>query len=192
MSDQGQTPKILFRIGWSTKWKCNGRCMSLNRPLLQLADSVNLNEPHKETQEQITFEDAEMNVNQSRESLSYRQVTTNGMDISHFFERPIKVYDGEWDDNASFFLEMSPWYLYFSKDLPRQKLRGFSRMACEAMEIDIRINGSPFRYGALLASYRPLFSSAKRFVFTQDGIDTYFPIPYADFSGGHIYEYGLS
>ncbi len=192
MSDQGQTPKILFRIGWSTTWKCNNWCMSLNQLLCQLAEtSTNLNEPNKQVQEQLTFEDSEMNVSSSYEPLSYRQITSNGMDISHFFERPIKVYDGEWD-NSSYFLEISPWYLYFSKDLPRQKLRGFGRMACEAMEIDIRINGSPFRYGALLASYRPLFSSTKRFVYTQDGIDTYFPIPYADFSGGHIYEDGVS
>ena len=94
MSDQGQTPKILFRIGWSTTWKCNDWCMSLIQSLKQLAEtSTNLNESNKQIQEQLTFEDSEMNVSLSREPLSYRQITSNGMDISHFFERPIKVYD---------------------------------------------------------------------------------------------------
>ena len=192
MSDQGQTPEVLFRTGWSTKWKCNERSMSLSRSLLQLAEQTNITEAHIEHQQQLTFADGEEDISSLSTSLDYRTITDDGLDISHFFERPIKIEDLEWDDNAGFYRELSIWYSYFSLSTVRQKLRGYSRMACEGLEVDIRINGSPFRYGCILASYRPLFSRIKRIAQTEsDSITRYYPVPYCDFSGGHILEDGI-
>ncbi len=125
--------------------------------------------------------------------LDYRTVTDNGMDISHFFERPIKLFDKEWDDDATLFDSYSIWYQYFCRSTVRQKLRGFSRMVCEGLEIDFRVNGSPFRYGSVLVSYRPLFCRFKRIEQTEvDGIKRFYPVPYCDFSGGHILADGVS
>lgn len=134
-----------------------------------------------------------MDISTAASALDYRTITDNGMDISHFFERPIKLLDVEWDDNTSFFQTYSIWYQYFGRSTVRQKLRGFSRMACEGLEIDFRVNGSPFRYSSILASYRPLFSAHKRIQQTEDdSITRYYPIPFCDFSGGHILEDGLA
>ena len=114
------------------------------------------------------------------------------MDISHFFQRPINLGTFEWDDNTAFFTYFLPWFEYFCRDEVRQKLRGFSRIACEGMELEFRMNGSPFRYGSVLVSYRPLFCHFKRLeVVEADGSPRYYPVPTAEFSGGHIYEDGL-
>lgn len=153
----------------------------------------NINEPHIEVQQQLTFADSEVDVSTVRVPMDHRTITQHGMDISHFFERPMNIYSSEWDDNTSFFQTFSPWYDYFSRPAIRQKLRGFSRMTCEGLEVDFRINGSPFRYGAILASYRPLFSTVKRYQQTEsDNITRYYPVPNAEFSGGHILEDGVS
>lgn len=141
----------------------------------------------------MTFADGEVDVSASVASLDYRTITDNGMDISHFFERPIKLFDKEWDDDTNLFETYSIWYQYFCRSTIRQKLRGFSRMACEGLEIDFRVNGSPFRYSCVLASYRPLFCRFKRIEQTEtDGIKRFYPVPYCDFSGGHILEDGVN
>lgn len=142
------------------------------------------------TEQQITFADAEADISIKQSDTSYRSITQNGMDISHFFERPINTQTYSWDDNASFFATIVPWYDYFQSSTVRQKLRGFSRMTCEGLEIEFRINASPFRYSSLMASYRPLFCYTKRLRIANELQDVYYPIPNAEFSGGHIYEDG--
>lgn len=74
------------------------------------------------------------------------------MDISHFFERPILVQTYEWDDGTDFFQTMQPWYSYFSHAAIRPKLLGFSRLTSD-LEVEFRLNGSPFRFSRILASY---------------------------------------
>lgn len=108
-------------------------------------------------------------------------VTENGMDISHFFERPILVQSWEWDDNMSFAEQISPWYSYFSHASIAPKLLGFSRLSAD-LEVEIRINGSPFRFSQILASYRPLFS-----LYKTRGND---PCSLSDYSGGYLPEDG--
>ena len=113
------------------------------------------------------------------------------MDISHFFERPISLHVYSWDDETNFFKVVNPWFDYFQTPTIRQKLRGYSRMTCQGLEIEIRINCSPFRYSAILASYRPLFNYVKRITWDSGEEVTKYGIPNAEFSGGHIYEDGL-
>jgi len=80
------------------------------------------------------------------------------MDISHFFERPILLSTTEWKDATSYFATFNLWASYFSHPTIWPKLLGFSRMTAN-LEVEIRINGSPFRFGEIMVSYRPLFSS---------------------------------
>ena len=119
----------------------------------------NITETNVQTQQQTTFADTEMNVSVEKASEDYRTITQNGMDISHFFERPINIQSYEWDDETAFFQTISPWYDYFKNVSIRQKLRGYSRMTCDGLELDFRVNGSPFRYSSIMVSYRPLFLS---------------------------------
>lgn len=165
--------------------------MSLSHSLFQLAENYNQTETTVETQQQMTFADGEANVSRDSAQMLYRDITTNGMDISHFFERPINTQSYSWDDETSFFKVINPWYDYFHIPAIRQKLRGYSRMTCEGLEIDIRVNCSPFRYSAVLASYRPLFNYVKRIQFTSETETTTYGIPNCEFSGGHIYEDGI-
>lgn len=110
-------------------------------------------------------------------------ITEHGMDISHFFERPILVTSWEWDDGSDFFQTLSPWYSYFTADAIRPKLLGFSRLTAD-LEVEFRLNGSPFRFSQLLSSYRPLFNSQKT---TSTG-----PRSLSDYSGGYLPEDGCS
>lgn len=110
-------------------------------------------------------------------------ITENGMDISHFFERPLLVTSWEWDDGSDFFQTLSPWYSYFTSDAIRPKLLGFSRMTAD-LEVEFRLNGSPFRFSQLLVSYRPLFNYVKT---TSSG-----PRSLSDYSGGYLPEDGCS
>lgn len=108
----------------------------------------------------------------------YSAITQNGMDISHFFERPLLLKTYEWDDNTPFFQVQNFWTEYFTHRAIWPKLLGFSRMVCD-LELEFRVNGSPFRFGDILVSYRPLF---------QHKIDGYL----ANFSGGYLPEDGCT
>ena len=164
--------------------------MSLSHSLFQLAEMNNITETNVQVQQQITFADTEMNVSAESASVDYRTITQNGMDISHFFERPINIQSYEWDDETSLFQTIWPWFDYFKNDSIRQKLRGYSRFTCEGLELDFRVNGSPFRYSSVLVSYRPLFCHVKRLKKVGELSTDYFNIPNAEFSGGHIYQDG--
>lgn len=113
-----------------------------------------------------------------------RTITTNGMDVSHFFERPLLLHTYEWDDNTQFFQTLQPW-LYFSHPAIAPKLRGFARLKADLV-VEIRVNGSPFRFSQALVSYRPLFQRVK---LTND--TTPMPVPFAEFSGGYLPEDGF-
>jgi len=113
-------------------------------------------------------------------------VTENGMDISHFFERPILIQSYEWDDGNTFAEQIAPWYKYFSHPSIAPKLLGFARLTAD-LEVEIRINGSPFRFSQILASYRPLFS-----LYKSRGSSGTTPCSLADYSGGYLPEDGCS
>ncbi len=141
-------------------------------------------------EQQITFADTEADISSKQSDASMREITENGMDISHFFERPINTQTYVWDDETTFFAAVVPWFDYFQATTVRQKLRGFSRMTCKGLEVELRVNASPFRHSAILASYRPLFCCTKRLKLVDGQTEVYYPIPNAEFSGGHIYEDG--
>ncbi len=135
-----------------------------------------------EQNQQQAFIDAVPMLSSDRAQIpSHADITDNGMDISHFFERPILVKSYEWDDNTDFFQTLQPWFLYFSHSAIRPKLLGFSRLTSD-LEIEFRLNGSPFRFSRILASYRPLFSRFKVYGNTDCSL--------ADYSGGYLPEDG--
>lgn len=93
------------------------------------------------------------------------------------------MHSFEWVDNTQFFQVVQPW-LYFAHAAIAPKLRGFARLKADLV-VEIRINGSPFRFSQALVSYRPLFQRIK---LTND--TTPRPVPFAEFSGGYLPEDG--
>ncbi len=140
-----------------------------------------------EDHQQQTFIDAAPFLETDRSYVPMKAtITENGMNISHFFERPILVQSYEWDDGTTFAEQISPWYKYFSHPSIAPKLLGFSRLTAD-LEVEMRINGSPFRFSQILASYRPLFSMYKSL-----GSSGSTPCSLSDYSGGYLPEDGCS
>lgn len=78
--------------------------------------------------------------------------------LGEFFSRPILINTITWTEGSAFpFTTISPWKAYFTSSNILPKLTGFSRLKCN-LKIKILINGSPFRYGDALVSYRPLYT----------------------------------
>ena len=65
--------------------------------------------------------------------------------------------------------------------LIRPKLLGFARLTAD-LEVEFRLNGSPFRFSSILVSYRPLFSRYKLFGGSACSL--------SDYSGGYLPEDG--
>lgn len=110
------------------------------------------------------------------------------MDISHFFERPVLFNTTEWAEGTNFFNSYNPW-LYFLLPFIQQKLAGYARLTAD-LEVEVRLNGSPFRFSQLLASYRPLFYRNKAGQASASD-----PLEFnslAEFSGGYLPEDGCN
>jgi len=147
-----------------------------------LPTDIQSNDQQIEQNQQQSFIDASPFLESNRASIpKTADVTENGMDISHFFERPILIQSYEWDDNTNFFDTVSPWLQYFQHAAIRPKLLGFSRLTAD-LEVELRINGSPFRFAQLLVSYRPLFTYNKSY----NGVS----VSLSDYSGGYLSEDG--
>lgn len=79
--------------------------------------------------------------------------------LPEWFSRPVNIFSTEWNESSSIATTvLSPWHLYFSNSIIAQKLKGFSRLRAD-LHIKVIVNGSPFRFGEAMLSYRPLYSS---------------------------------
>ena len=71
--------------------------------------------------------------------------------------------------------QINPWTLYFQSTPIAAKLRGFSRLRAN-LHIRFLLNGSPFRYGDIMVSYKPLwaatttYAGANEFPFFSGGV----------------------
>jgi len=99
-------------------------------------------------------------------------------DFKDFFSRPINIATLQWYENTvrptSF---LRPWRDYFMHSAIYPKLRGFSRLRAK-LHIKVNISGTPFKYGCLMMSYRPLCNLSHTSVSTP-GLCPFF-------SGGQI------
>lgn len=84
--------------------------------------------------------------------------TTDLAPLEEWFSRPILTHPMVWNEGTEFpYATFSPWLDYFSQANIRRKLEGYSRMRCD-LKVKVLVNGSPFRYGELMLSYRPLYT----------------------------------
>lgn len=99
-------------------------------------------------------------------------------ELASYFSRPIELYKYSWNENTALTTRyLSPWKDYFTAPRIAAKLAGFTRLRAQ-LHIKVLVNGSPFRYGMAMLSYRPLCN------LKSTGTESKIRAPY--FSGGHI------
>jgi hypothetical protein len=84
---------------------------------------------------------------------------TTRAELGQFLSRPVRIVNYNWNEvdpvgpftTASF----RPWHLYFNNAVIRNKLNNFAWVRCN-LHLKVIVNASPFYYGAMMMSYRPL------------------------------------
>jgi len=100
---------------------------------------------------------------------SYYNDYTAGVELNNFFERPVLIQTYSLSESSNFNQTFNPWYNYFSDTRVGKKLDNFSLLSCN-LHVKFIINASPFYYGMLIASWRPVVNFANDNI--QSG-DTY-------------------
>lgn len=124
----------------------------------------------------------------SGESVGYKAggdptiAKTDRGSYADFFSRPVQIAQYEWSENTAFpDTFISPWHAYFANQMIWSKLQGFSRLRAN-LKLKFVVNGSPFRYGEAMVSYRPLFNYSAG----SDSSSTWTNSGQPFFSGGDI------
>ncbi len=76
-------------------------------------------------------------------------------EIEHFLKRPVKIYTYTWNLAGTTPVEIDPWNLYFNHTSIKKKVDNYYLLRCK-LHLKFVINASPFHYGSLLASYKPM------------------------------------
>lgn len=93
----------------------------------------------------------ENNFDSTRNILTYRDAT-----LGEFLRRPIKIATITWTTAAgSSFTDINPWTLFFTDPAVAQKIKNYFLVRCK-LHVRFFLDGGPFYYGRLLASYTPL------------------------------------
>ncbi|QKQ15127.1 hypothetical protein [Lindernia crustacea marnavirus] len=75
--------------------------------------------------------------------------------LQDFFSRPLKIGSYRWGVGSAFFEDLDPWSLYFNNPRVVNRISNYKLLHAK-LHVKIIINGTPFHYGRLLASYTPL------------------------------------
>jgi hypothetical protein len=78
-------------------------------------------------------------------------------DVGNYLTRPQLIFSYAWVENTAngSKTDFSPWQLFFQNINMQNKLAGFHLLRCK-LKLKFLINGSPFYYGSLMATYTPL------------------------------------
>lgn len=95
-------------------------------------------------------------IDSSIEGTRYLQ-DSNDASLAHFLSRPIKVAELPWATSTTLSHDFDPWALFFNDPRVRARISNFHLLRCR-LHVKILLNGSPFQYGRLMASYQPLFN----------------------------------
>lgn len=90
-----------------------------------------------------------------------------------FLGRPVKILTETWQVGSDLHLTFDPWSLFFNNSKVINRVAHFKNLRA-TLHVKFQLNGSPFYYGRLMASYNPLpntdqFTQAREFV-QQDKI----------------------
>lgn len=76
-------------------------------------------------------------------------------ELGEFLSRPVKIAERSWNLNAGLGTSFDPWHLWATNAQVKRKLDNYFNFRGTLM-VKFVINGSPFHYGKLIASYQPL------------------------------------
>lgn len=78
-------------------------------------------------------------------------------DVGSYLNRPALIYSFAWTENGpqGAKVDFDPWRLFFNSGSMREKLQGYTLLRCR-LKLKFLINGSPFYYGSIMATYTPL------------------------------------
>lgn len=75
--------------------------------------------------------------------------------LKEFLSRPILAYTYVWNQTGFTNVKVNPWLTFFQNTHIKRKLDNFAFIQSN-LKAKIIVNASPFMYGALMVSYRPL------------------------------------
>ena len=75
--------------------------------------------------------------------------------LANFLARPVQIFATSWAPGANINANIDPWALWAANNFVKNKLNNFAYFRGD-LTVQIKINGTPFHYGKILASYRPL------------------------------------
>jgi hypothetical protein len=81
--------------------------------------------------------------------------TATDVSLATFLSRPVKINEFIWQINTPVTGLFYPWNLFFSNARVANRLSNF-RLLQAKLHVKFVINGTPFHYGRLLASYYPM------------------------------------
>lgn len=78
-------------------------------------------------------------------------------DLSNFLSRPVQISSFTWTQGDTTIVQSTnkPWELFFDNATIKKKIDNYAFLSCN-LHIKVVINASPFLYGRILATYRPL------------------------------------
>lgn len=84
---------------------------------------------------------------------------TTASDMQKFLNRPVRIKNFTWSeaDPQGISITIQPWQLFFSDQRVKNKLNNFAFINCK-LKVKFMVNASPFYYGSMGVSYRPLTS----------------------------------
>lgn len=74
--------------------------------------------------------------------------------LDKFLQRPIQIFDTQWDTNDFLRSAFRPWFAYLTHPAIRRKLENYLYIK-GSMKIQLFINGTQFHYGKGMLSYKP-------------------------------------
>jgi len=79
---------------------------------------------------------------------------TEDATLQHFFGRPIKIQEFQWDTGATLFQQFNPWENYFDNPRVINRITNYNLLRAK-LKVKLVINGSGFHYGRAICSYLP-------------------------------------
>lgn len=86
---------------------------------------------------------------------SDKTTTSVGSELQKFLMRPVNIHSYTWPLGGVSSVTLQPWFLFFNHPSIKKKIDNYYLLKCN-LKIKIIVNASPFYYGCMLASYKPL------------------------------------
>jgi hypothetical protein len=87
-----------------------------------------------------------------------QSATDTDVPLGDFLSRPVKIHEFAWQIDSITNDTFAPWSEYFTNPRIANRLTGY-RLLQAKLHLKFVINGTPFHYGRLIASYYPMASN---------------------------------